>query len=102
MRVPWIAVVIALGAAFFVGRASQPTSAGAQVRSHVYVARSGDTVRVPAAAVRCKVTGEAGRPDFFCERIPTGRYQVVFFTDMVQVWRVGNPNKPAFAKYWRP
>ena len=92
----------ALIAAFFVGRSTQADVAAAQTTGRVLTARNGDVVRVPSAATRCVVSGEAGVPDFFCERAPRGRYHVVFFSDWIQVWRVGNPDAPVFSRRWKP
>ena len=66
-------------------------------RSAFYTLRTGDVVRAPLAATRCEASGEAGFPDLFCSRIPRGRYTVTFFSDTIQVWRNGHPDKPAFS-----
>jgi hypothetical protein len=96
MRVFLLALVGALVAAFLIGRATATTS------RHIWVGHQGDVLRVPAAATRCVVSGEGGFPDLFCSRIPRGRYTVTFFTDRIQVWRNGHPEKPAFSARWKP
>jgi len=68
----------------------------------VWTGHQGDVLRVPAAATRCAVSGEGGFPDLFCSRIPRGRYTVTFFSDSIQVWRNGRPEKPAFSARWKP
>ena len=96
MRVFLLAATAALAAAFMLGRATATTT------RHVWIGHQGDVLRVPAAATRCAVSGEGGFPDLFCTRIPRGRYQVVFFSDTIQVWRYGRPDKPAFSARWKP
>jgi hypothetical protein len=53
---------------------------------HVYTLTEGDVVRVPAAAARCEVSGEAGVPNFYC--VHTGRtgYQVFLWTDRADLY----------------
>jgi hypothetical protein len=102
LRVAFLLVPVALLAAFFVGRATKHGGAATpEVHPHVYTGRTGDVLRAPAAATRCLVSGEGGFPDLFCTRIPRGRYQVVFFEDTVQVYRIGNTT-PVFSARWRP
>ena len=96
MRLFGFVVPVALAAAFFVGRATATQS------RHVWIGRQGDVLRVPAAATRCLVSGEAGSPDLFCSRIPRGRYTVTFFSDEILVWRNGRPDKPVFSARWKP
>ena len=96
MRLFLLVVPAALAAAFLIGRATATTT------RHVWVGRQGDVLRVPAAATRCTVSGEGGFPDLFCSRIPRGRYTVTFFSDSIQVWRNGHPEKPAFSARWEP
>jgi hypothetical protein len=37
----------------------------------------------------------------FCHRSSEGRYQVVFYTDSIVVWKNGHPDKPAFSARWK-
>jgi hypothetical protein len=101
MRSLIFCLVLAVAAAFLLGRETSPESASATA-SHVYIGRQGDVFRVPATATSCIVSSEGGFPDLFCSRIPRGRYTVSFFEDSVLVWRNGNPDHPAFTARWKP
>jgi hypothetical protein len=59
----------------------------------------GDVVDVPQAATRCVASAEGGSPNFFCERNPAGRYEVVFYKDSVLIWK--GPEH-AVAYHWQP
>ena len=99
MRVTVIALLIPV--AFLIGRATNPTAASALPQNHVYTLRQNDVVRAPGAATRCTASVEAGAKNLFCHRSPEGRYQVVFYTDSIIVWKNGNPDKPAFSARWQ-
>jgi hypothetical protein len=60
-----------------------------------------DVVRAPGAATRCTASVEGGAKSLFCHRSPEGRYQVVFYTDSIVVWKNGNPDKPVFSARWQ-
>lgn len=66
-----------------------------------YTLRTGDVARAPLAATRCEASGEGGTPNLFCTRMPSGRYQVVFYRDDVLIYRVGNPDHPRVF-HWKP
>ena len=70
-------------------------------RHRLYTLRSGDVIRLSATATECEVSGEAGIPDLFCERIGSvGRYEVAFWNDRVDVFdlaRHGEPMVPTFS-----
>ena len=57
--------------------------------------------RAPGATTRCTASVEGGSKNLFCRRSPEGRYQVVFYTDSIIVWKNGNPDKPAFSARWQ-
>jgi hypothetical protein len=97
-----VIVPVALLAGFLAGRFSVAGPASAAPARHVWVGRQGDVLRVPAAATRCVVSVEGGAPDLFCARMPRGRYTVSFFKSGLDVWRNGNPDKPAFSARWAP
>ncbi|SRR6266508_6793971 len=65
-----------------------------------FTIRQGDAIRVPAAATQCEASGEAGIPNLFCTHLGSrSRYQVVFWSDEVQVYdlaRHGEPMVPTF------
>jgi hypothetical protein len=66
----------------------------------IYTLRSGDVVRDPLTATRCEASGEGGHPNLFCTRMRRGRYQIVFYSDEVQVFDLLDPNEePLEAKY---
>jgi hypothetical protein len=101
-------LVLLIPAAFVVGRetSSSTTPPAARTTSttsstHVYTARHGDVVRVPAAATRCEVSHEGNAVNFVCAHNPEGRHQVVFYKDTVFVFRVGDPDNPHFFR-WGP
>jgi len=77
------------------------TAAAATTKPRVYTLRRGDVVRIPAAATRCVASAEGGIPNLFCTRTPGGRYQVVVNADSIFVWKVGEPDDPAFSVRWR-
>ena len=60
-------------------------------------------MRVPAAATECEASGEGGRPNFFCTRMPEGRHQIIFYEDSVLVWPLSRgPDGPPFVYRWKP
>jgi hypothetical protein len=64
---------------------------------HTFYPVLGDRVVVRSAQVSCKVeAGEVGKPTLFCQHSPAPHYQVVFYRDALFVWKIGNPDKPAF------
>ena len=91
-----------LAAAFLVGHLTATPPAGAARQQRVFVAGQGDVIRVPGAATRCVASGEGGFPDLVCDHAPRGRYEVVFFSDELLVYRNGNPDHPAFSARWKP
>ncbi len=80
-------------AAFVLGRLTSPEEHAGRV------IRMGDVVEVPQAATRCVASAEGGHPNFFCERDPAGRYEVVFYKDSVLVWK--GP-EDADSYHWQP
>jgi len=68
---------------------------------HVYRLRAGDSIVDPSTGTRCEATGEAGIPNLFCSRRDgRGRYQVVFWSDRVDLYdlaRHGEPMEPTFS-----
>ena len=72
-------------------------------RPHTFSLRAGDAIRVPAAATSCEVSHEAGIPNFFCERMGRrGRYQVVFWTDRVDLYDLALHGEPMVPTYSVP
>ena len=70
-------------------------------RHRLYTIREGDVIRDPATLTQCESTGEAGIPTLFCARAGTrSRYEVVFWSDAVDVYdlaRHGEPMVPTFS-----
>jgi len=70
-------------------------------RHRLYTIRSGDVVRVPATATQCEASHEAGLANLFCAPVGSqGRYQVVFWSDRVDLYdlaRHGEPMVPTFS-----
>src|SRR5690349_8183310 len=68
---------------------------------HVYRLRAGDSIVDASTGTRCEATGEAGIPNLFCSRRDgRGRYQVVCWSDRVDLYalaRHGEPMEPTFS-----
>ena len=73
---------------------------GSHHKRHVTL-RTGDVAVAPLVATRCEASAEAGSPNLFCTRTPAGRYEVVFYTDEVLIYRAGDPDN-ARAVRWKP
>jgi hypothetical protein len=57
-------------------------------------------VRDPLTRTRCEASGEGGHPNLFCTRMGRGRYQIVFYSDEVQVFDLLDPHEePLGPKY---
>lgn len=59
--------------------------------------RIGDRVTIPAINQVCALQTEGGVADLFCARPRKPRHQVTIFRDNILVWKVGNPDHPAWA-----
>ena len=70
-------------------------------RHRLYTIRDGDVIRDPATLTQCESSGEAGIPNLFCTHTGNrSRYQVVFWSDAVDVYdlaRHGEPMVPTFS-----
>lgn len=70
-------------------------------RHRLYTIRQGDVIRDPTTLTQCETSGEAGIPNLFCTRMGTrSRYQVVFWSEAVDVYdlaRHGEPMVPTFS-----
>jgi hypothetical protein len=70
-------------------------------RHRLYTIREGDVIRDPVTLTQCETSGEAGIPNLFCTRAGNrSRYQVVFWSDAVDVYdlaRHGEPMVPTFS-----
>jgi hypothetical protein len=83
-------------ASFVIGQMSGLHSAQASA-NHAYTLRSGDKVTIPAINQVCSVSGEGGSPDLFCARPRNAHHQVAIFRNSILVWKVGNPDHPAWS-----
>jgi hypothetical protein len=95
---------IALAAAFLLGHATNPPVAVGAPATHVYTGRLNDVFRVPGAATRCEVGMEAGSVNVSCEHTPyaRARHEVVFYSNNILVYRLGNPDNPVWSARGRP
>lgn len=81
------------------GRRTTPTVARGH---HVYTVSEGDVVRIPAAAARCEVSGEAGIPNFYCVHTGTTRYQVFLWSDRADLYDLAHRGEPMVPTYSVP
>ena len=86
----------ALGGAFALGQMMNTRVAEASP-SRTYMLRTGDKVAIPAIRQVCSVSGEGGAPDLFCARPRNAHHQVTIFRDSILIWKVGNPDRPAWS-----
>jgi hypothetical protein len=89
------ALLVSLGGAFIVGQLTQMSAAEASA-THLYTLRVGDKVAIPAINQVCSVSTEGGAVDLFCARPRNAHHQVTIFGDNILVWKVGNPDRPAW------
>lgn len=70
-------------------------------RHRLYTVRQGDVIRDPVTLTQCETSHEAGIPNLFCTHAgKRSRYQVVFWSDAVDVYdlaRHGEPMVPTFS-----
>jgi len=70
-------------------------------RHRLYTIREGDVIRDPVTLTQCETSHEAGIPNLFCTHAGNrSRYQVVFWSDAVDVYdlaRHGEPMVPTFS-----
>jgi hypothetical protein len=78
------------------------TTAAVARRDHVYTLSEGDVVRVPAAAARCEVSGEAGIPNFYCVHTGRTRYQVFLWSDRADLYDLARHGEPMVPTYSVP
>ena len=94
-----IAVAVLAGTAGAGLVAGQMTGASPAEASanRAYTLRVGDRVAIPAIKQMCTVSTEGGAIDLFCARPLGAHHQVTIFRDSILVWRVGNPDRPAWS-----
>jgi len=93
-----IAAVLVAGAVmgFSIGKVASTPAAGA-TGTHLYTLRLGDKVTIPAIRQRCAVYTEGGAPELYCARPRLPRHQVTIFRHSILIWKVGNPDRPAWS-----
>ena len=65
--------------------------------NRAYTLRVGDRVAIPAIKQVCTVSTEGGAVDLFCARPRSAHHEVTIFRDSILVWKVGNPDRPAWS-----
>ena len=90
------AIAGTIGASFVIGQ-MRGTRVAEAAATRTYTLRSGDKIAVPAINQVCTVSGEGGKPDLFCARPRNAHHQVTIFRDTILVWKVGNPDRPAWS-----
>jgi hypothetical protein len=89
------ALVITASGSLVVGQMTGPRSAEASP-TRAYTLRIGDKVAVPAINQVCTVSTEGER--LICSARPRkAHHQVTIFRGSILVWKVGNPDRPAWA-----
>jgi predicted lipoprotein len=90
------ALVAAAVIGFSIGKIATAPAAEASA-AHRYTLRVGDKVTIPAVKQRCAVYTEGGAPELYCARQLHPRHQVTIFRDSIVIWKVGNPDRPAWS-----
>jgi hypothetical protein len=90
--------VVVASAAIGFGIAKIVTAPAADASaSRVYTLHVGDKVTIPAVRQHCAVYTEGGSPEFYCARPLHPRHQVTIFRGSILIWKVGNPDRPAWS-----
>ena len=93
-----LAAALAASAAIGFGIAKiTPAPAAKAAGPHRYTLRLGDRVTIPGVRQRCAVEAEGGAPELFCARPRHPRHEVTIFRDSILIWKVGNPDRPAWS-----
>jgi hypothetical protein len=96
-RLVLAAVVVGAAAiGFSIGKIATAPAAEASAAQR-YTLRVGDRVTIPAVKQRCAVFMEGGAPELYCARLRHPRHQVTIFRDSILIWKVGNPDRPAWS-----
>jgi hypothetical protein len=95
-RLVLAAVLVAAAIGFSIGKIAAAPAAEASA-AHRYTLRIGDKVTIPVVNQRCAVYKEGGAPEFYCARPRQPRHQVTIFRDSILIWKVGNPDRPAWS-----
>ena len=90
------AVLAACGGSFVIGQMTGARAAKASA-THAYTLHLGDKVTIPTIRQVCSVSMEGGAAELFCARQRNTKHQVTIFRDNILVWKVGNPDRPAWS-----
>jgi hypothetical protein len=90
------ALVAAAVIGFGVGKITTAPAAKASAGRR-YTLRVGDTATIPSVSQRCAVYTEGGFPELYCARSLHPRHQVTLFRGSIVIWKVGNPDRPAWS-----
>ena len=90
------AVLVGTAIGFSIAKLAAAPGAEASA-AHRYTLRVGDKITIPAVNQRCAVYMEGGAPEFYCARLLHPRHQVMIFRNDIQIWKVGNPDRPAWS-----
>ena len=96
-RLVQVAMLVAAAAIGFSIERIATTPAAEASAVHRYTLRVGDKVTIPAVNQRCAVYTEGGAPELYCARPRHPHHQVTIFRDSILIWRVGNPDRPAWS-----
>jgi hypothetical protein len=95
-----VLLALAVFAIVLVTSRENDKNARSPVRSHVYLLRSGDTVRDPRTRTKCEATAEAEIPNLYCTH-PSGAGEAVFWSDALQVYGPGSSEMtPTYSFAW--
>jgi hypothetical protein len=89
-------IASALSGSFVIGQMTGTRSAEAST-SRAYTLRIGDKITVPAINQTCTVSTEGTAANLFCSRTRNAHHQVTIFRDSIQVWKIGNPDRPVWS-----
>jgi hypothetical protein len=95
-----VLAVVLLAGAFAAGAVAANlirTSPAEASPTHRYTLHLGDKVAIPAIRQVCAVEAEARKVNLFCQRQRRPRHQVTIFRNNILVWKVGNPEHPAWS-----
>jgi hypothetical protein len=95
-RILFGGLVLASVAIGFVGGHMIHTSTAAASSTHKYTLRLGDKAVIPAIRQICSVYSEGGAIELFCQKTRKPHHQVTIYRDSILVWKVGDPDHPAW------
>lgn len=95
-----VGVVVLVGAR---DSKSDTSARPAPRRPVIYTLRTGDVARDPRTGTRCEASQEGGFPNLSCRHTARGRYDAVFWDDVLQVYGPGSEAMtPTYSFKWWP